>query len=482
MEAAPTKHTYKKGYFKGKRVTVMGLGLLGRAIGDIIFLAKDGADIIVTDLKSENELQESLSMLKKIPECSGVKFVLGEHRLEDFRNRDFILKAAGVPIDSPYIAEARKHGVAIEMSTSLFASLTNAMIIGVTGTRGKTTTSYVLYEILKHYYAPEKQKNNFIIENSNNKNKEKNQSKKKVFLGGNIRGVSTLSFLEEITDNDIIVLELDSWQLQGFGERKISPHISVFTNLLPDHLNYYKNDMGVYLADKAKIFLYQHTGDTLILGNQVAGLVQEKYGKELKAETVVISEKDFPANWKLRIPGEHNKYNAALAIAAARKLFVPEDSIKKSVENFNGVSGRLEFVKEIDGVKIYNDTTSTTPDATLAALRAFGPYKSIVLIFGGAEKNLDMKHLFFDFHNYVKAIITLPGTGTERVLPELIDTCQQNAITLVHTQSLKDAVEQAKGLCLKNNILLFSPGFASFGLFKNEYDRGDQFMTLISEL
>ena len=178
-------------YFKGKKITVMGLGLLGRGIGDVAFLAEQGAELIVTDLKTADELAESLKPLKQF---ANITYVLGEHRLEDFRNRDFILKAAGVPFDSIYIAEAEKQGIPVEMSTALFAALTPATIVGITGTRGKSTVTHLLHTVLQEKYQG---------------------SETRVFLGGNVRGVSTLPFLAQAKKGDIAVLELDSWQLQG---------------------------------------------------------------------------------------------------------------------------------------------------------------------------------------------------------------------------------------------------------------------------
>ena len=166
-----------KDYFENKKITVMGLGVLGRGVGDTKFLAECGADLIVTDLKNAEDLKESLEELKDFP---NIQFVLGEHRLEDFRNRDFILKAAGVPLDSPYITEAKKNNIPIKMSTALFAELSGALTIGITGTRGKSTTTQLIYEIIKKGYG-----------------------RRKVFLGGNIRGVSTLALLKDANPEPI---------------------------------------------------------------------------------------------------------------------------------------------------------------------------------------------------------------------------------------------------------------------------------------
>ena len=209
-------------YFKDKKVTVVGLGLLGKRLGDIAFLSEFGAKVLVTDLKTAKELAPSIAKLKKY---KNIEYVLGKHRMEDFENRNFVLKGQGVPLDSSYITHARKQGIPIEMDESLFVKLApDVKIIGVTGTRGKSTTTVLIYEILKQAY--------------NSPSIKLGGKKPSVFLGGNIKGTAALPLLEVVKVGDTVVFELSSWQLQGFGEAGISPHISIFTNFMPDHMNY----------------------------------------------------------------------------------------------------------------------------------------------------------------------------------------------------------------------------------------------------
>ncbi len=440
-------------HFRGKRITVMGLGLLGRGVGDARYLAECGAELIVTDLKSREQLAESVAQLKSF---KNVTFVLGEHRLKDFNNRDFILKAAGVLLDSPYIAEAKKNNIPVRMSADLFAEISGVMCIGVTGTRGKSTVTHMVHAILK-------------------------EAGKKVILGGNVRGVSNLELLKEVTPEHpvgypdaghIAVFELDSWQLQGFDVARMSPHTSVFTTFYNDHLNYYKGDIDAYLADKANIFLYQKPEDTLILGEQCAPTVIEKYGDKIKSKIVVVDESKLPDTWVLRIPGLHNRYNAALALAAARAIGVADSVSRRTLESFAGVPGRLELIAEKKGVKIYNDTTATTPEATLAALAALDQSHT-VLIMGGADKSLDMNALLVKLAE-VKRVILLAGTGTSRILEFL-----PNASVF---DTLSAAVDEAFLTAESGDTILFSPAFASFGMFKNEFDRGDQFNAIVQTL
>ncbi len=448
-----------KDYFKNKKITVMGLGLLGRGVGDVKFLTEQEADLIVTDLKSEEQLEASLTELKNVlgDKYNKITFVLGEHRLEDFKNRDFILKAAGVPLDSPYILEARNNNIPVEMGAALFTSLTAATVVGITGTRGKSTVTHLLHDVLKEGYEK--------------------QGKGKVFLGGNVRGLSTLHLLKEAKKGDIAVLELDSWQLQGFGEKKISPHVAVFTTFLPDHMNYYKNDMDRYLDDKANIFRYQTENDIAVLGAQVSQIILSKY--EIKSTFLTASVDDVSKEWKLLLPGDHNRYNAALAMKAAQALGVDIEVIRKVTESFKAVAGRLEFISEVRGVRIYNDNNATTPDATIVGLKAFGDKKNIILVMGGTDKGLDMSKLISEIKNHCKVVSFFRETGTDKIKDELF-ALEKEGIKVIETEDFSESVNKAFALAEKGDIFLFSPAFASFGrFFKNEFDRGDQFNALV---
>lgn len=426
----------------------MGLGLLGRGINVAKFLAEQGAILTITDLKTEAELQSSLNQLKKF---TNITYVLGEHRLEDFRDKDMIIKSAGVPLDSPFIAEARKQGIRIEMDASLFAQFFPGIIVGITGTRGKSTTTHLIQHILK-------------------------TADKTSYLGGNVKGLATLPLLKKVKKDDIIILELDSWQCQGFGESKISPNIAVFTTFLPDHMNYYKHSMEDYFADKANIFKYQSTEDVFIVGKQTLPLIKSMGGKG--EARLVVPKTSLPAGWKLRIPGEHNIYDAMLAVEVARALGVKDSIIKKALATFKGVEGRLELVANIHSVKIYNDTNSTTPDATIAALKTLGDKvkKNIILITGGSDKLLDMSAYLKEIPKSTKAVMLLAGSGTERVKKNI------KASIVKEFDAVKPAVIEAWAQAKRGDVILFSPAFASFGMFKNEYDRGEQFVALVKKL
>ena len=441
-------HMDASAYFHGKKITVMGLGLLGRGVGDVRFLAEAGADLVVTDLKTKEQLTPSLEALK---DFTNIRFVLGEHRLEDFQERDLILKAPKTPLDSIYIAEAHKNGIPVTMSTALFARLAREQggaLIGVTGTRGKTTTTEMIAHTLRTVG-------------------------KKVLLGGNIRGVSTLALLPEVTPGTVAVLELDSWQLQGFSAEELSPHISVFTTFYPDHQDYYKG-MDDYLADKAEIFLHQGPDDVLVLGEQAAPLVVETYGNAI-VSTLLVAKVDTITEDILSIPGMHNRANAACALAAVTAIGVGKEAALSSLKTFSGVSGRLELVGEHGGVKFYNDTTATTPEATLVALDALdNGAKNIILIMGGYDKGLDMNRLLLEVQKRVKRILMLSGTGTSRVLQYVEGASVYDSLPTAFAEAVRSASP--------GDIVLLSPAFASFGMFENEYERGDAFSALVRAL
>lgn len=437
------KNNYKD-FFKNKKITIMGLGLLGRGVGDAVFLAECGAKLTITDLKSEKELRSSLQKLKKFKD---IKYTLGGHDFRDFRNRDMILKSAGVPLDSIYIREAKAEKIPIEMDVSLFAKLAGGVkVVGVTGTRGKSMTTELIYKILSQ-----------------------NIKGKKVFLGGNVRGVATLPFLKKAKDGDILVCELDSWQLQGFGEGKFSPNISVFTSFMPDHMNYYKNSMKKYFADKANIFKYQKESDILVVRPDMKKLIP----KNIKSKLVVVNKKDV-SGWKFNMLGDHHKENLACAVAVARNFGIPVQKIKTSVAKFTHLEGRFQLLRTYKGIKIYNDNNATTPQATIVGIETLKG--GIILICGGADKNLSLDNFIKVVGKHCRLVITVPGTGTDRLLKIKMNT------ELYKAKSLGEAVKIAVKNAKRGDTVLYSPAFASFGMFKNEYEKGDTFIKIVKNL
>ena len=448
-----------KEYFKGKKITMLGLGLIGKGFINPAFLASCGAEIIATDLKTEEELRPTIDKLKIYP---NITFHLGGHKFEDFENVDLVIKNQGVPLDSPYVAHAKASGVPVEMDEALFAKLApEVTIIGVTGTRGKSTVSNLIYHIIA-------------------------KAGKRVFLSGNLPNSAVLPLLEEVKEGDIVVLELSSWQLQGFGEDKISPHVAVFTTFMPDHMNYYGGDLDKYFDDKANIFKYQKEGDFLVVGEDVEK--HKAFSFELKASKIIARREGVPEDWKSSLLGEHNRLNIACAIEACRAIGISDADIKNGVESFEAVEGRLQFVKEIGGVKIYNDNNATTPTATIAGLLAVSAKsqitnnkpeeKNIILILGGSDKGLELDELVEEAGKTCKKIILLPGSGSEKLKAK----SQKLEASIIGVQNLSEAVVKAVEQAESGDVVLFSPAFSSFGLFKNEYDRNNQFKEELEKL
>ena len=490
-----TKLEYKK-YFESKKITKQGFGILGRGIGVVKFLLESGAQVLVTDTKPESDFLENIKevtnfMLEKNISSSKVSYVFGEHRMQDFVECDYVVQASGVPKDNIYLKHARDNNVKVYQESSLFCEIireynknifeeiskeNKISIIGITGTRGKTTTTFLIKRIIEDY-----------INHENRKNK----LDRKVYFGGNVQGVATLENLKYIKSGDVIVMELDSWILQGFRDINYSPEIAVFTTFMADHMNYYKGDMQDYFMDKANIFLYQNLDDIFITTDKIESDIKkylkiEEY-ENIKYNKIFLSDKEICGiknNFTSKLIGAHNDVNVALAISACKVFGVDDISIQKSLESFTGVAGRLEFLKELDGVKYYNDTTSTTPDSLIVALESF-KNENIILICGGRDKELDMtlaaeKIINFKNENKIKQIILLSDdttTGTKKLI-ELFSPLHFE--DYLECENLEVAVQAARSAATSGDIILFSPGFASFGMFQNEYDRGDKFNKMVN--
>lgn len=448
---------------KNKKVLVMGLGLHGGGVGVAKFLAKNGACVTVTDLKSEQELAPSLVKLKNLP----IRFVLGEHRAQDFQNADLIIKNPSVPDHSPYLNIARQHKIPVETDLGLFWKLCPSQnIIGITGTKGKSTTTTLVHQMIK-------------TENPNAQ------------IAGNIR-VSPFEILNKIKKDTTIVLELSSWQLEGLAQHKASPRIACVTNVLPDHLNRYSS-MEAYAEAKKNIFKFQKNTDYVILNYDNAILRKPNFclnlkriywfsrqkkiekGVFLRKEHIIFKEEKLEhyiaALSDIAIPGTHNLENVLAAVTIACVYGVKRNNIKKILREWNGLASRLELVREIGGVKYYNDTTATMPDAAIAALKTFD--KPIILIAGGADKNLNFENLAQVIAKKVKYLILLSGTATAKLKEAVEKHTLDLPIAIVH--SMSQAVELARKQAQKNDLVLLSPACASFGIFQNEFDRGEQF-------
>jgi UDP-N-acetylmuramoylalanine--D-glutamate ligase len=460
-------------WFKGKRITVFGIGLLGGGVGTIRFLVEHGARVIATDIKSKKQLSYSLEQLKGL---KNIEYVLGQHRQEDFSKVDMVIKTPQAPWTNKHIKLALKNNIPVEVDSSLFFKLCKNPIIGITGTKGKTTTSHLIAHILDK------------------------AGKNPVKVG--IGQMPVLDRLKVLKKNSVVVFELSSWRLSGLTNAKISPHIGVFTNFFPDHMNYY-HTMDEYLTDKKNIFIHQKSNDWFICNKNdktVCELCLEAKGNVITIANEHVSEgrsvfceddeifindgidiecamfvKDSP------LRGRHNISNVMCAIGATIAYGVTNKETIAAVKNFRGIAHRLEFVAEKKGVKYINDTAATNPNSACVALESFS--EPIILIAGGVDKNLSYEDFAKAIIEKVKGVVFIKGTATDkiiRLIKKEIKNNEEKSFEVV--DSMDKAVELASLGAQSGDVVLMSPGAASFGIFANEFDRGNQFKKSIEDL
>ena len=460
---------------KDKRITIMGLGLNQGGLGVARFLAKVGAKILITDLKTEEELGPSLEKLKDFD----VKYILGRHREENFINTDMVIQNPAVSHNSKYLKIARTHGIPIETDLGFFLQLCPSKnIIAVAGTKGKSTVSQLIYHIFK-------------------------EAQKDTILAGNI-GISVLDILEKITPQTWLILEISTWQMEGIRNRKFRPQTAVLTNILPDHLDRYPN-YKEYIRSEKLIFKHQRPNDNLIVNydneetikiKKEAGLpiywfsAKEKVepGCYLKNDKLIFQSGEYKTTFAkisdLLLPGLHNLENILAASTVSFIHNIPGNIILKALKNFPGIPYRLEFIGEVRGIKFYNDTCATTPEATLAALGSFTE-QPVILFLGGKDKKLNYENFgeAIGKNKEIKKIILLQHPDYDaslKILSALKKHLDSEKIIL--TSSLKVGVEAALQQAQENDLVLLSPAAASFGMFENEFDRGDQFNKIVKNL
>jgi UDP-N-acetylmuramoylalanine--D-glutamate ligase len=457
---------------RGKRVTLIGLGTRGGGLGVARYLAAQGAAVTVTDQRPEEALSEPLAALAGLP----IRYVLGRHEERDFtpEGADLVVRNPGVPRRAPLLELARSHGIPIEMEMSLFFRACPAPIIGVTGTKGKTTVSTLIGDILR-------------LGNPH------------VVTAGNM-GISALEQLPRLQPDVPVVIELSSWQLEALLEHGFSPRIAVLTLIAEDHLNTY-NGFGDYAATKRGITRHQQAGDWLVVNRDDAQAWQA--AGETVATAVPFGEDDRGDDgawltrdglrWRWRgverqwplphspaLAGRHGVRNALAALAAAALAGASEDEIARGLTAFSGVADRMELVAEIDGVRFINDTTATAPVAAVAALEALAPGAGhIHLLAGGADKCLDPTPLADTAARHAATVYLFAGTAT----PALDGALRERAvIPRGPFGGMPAAVAAAWGEAKPGDVILLSPGCASFGVFRDEFDRGARFRETVAAL
>ncbi len=431
-------------------VLIQGLGLNQGGVGAASYFAKKGKQVLVTDLKSKEELQPSVDALA---DFENIEFVLSEHREKDFSNASLVISTPIVPTDSKYVQIAKKNKVPVFCPMSYFLEHKRGLTIGVTGTRGKSTTANLIFQILK-------------------------KAGKEVYLGGNI-GRSVLDFLDQLSDESISVLEISSFMLKWLEKVKQSPEIGVLTNIYPDHLNWH-GSLSDYIEAKKQIFKHQKKNEIVFLNldnpeikklkNQAPGRI-----KDFSSEKVNFQNLNLDIFHPLF--GQHNRENICAAVAVCRHLRVGEEIIQLSIQEYDGLYGRQMYLGEFKGVKVVNDTCATIPEAVYAALTRFADFP-IILFTGGKDKGVDYSGLAEKISDVrPKRVILLKSSAADKLKKELVNLSWSK---FDEVESLEEGIDQAMQVGERGDLFLFSPGGSSFERFANEFDRGHQFDKLVT--
>ena len=453
-------------FLKNRKVAIIGLGVSNLPLLDYLYEKK--ANVTVFDSRTIDEIpKETMDKITKY----AFKFSLGQYYLEKLSGFELIFRSPSCLPTLPQLVEEEKRGAIITTEIELVLKMTPSKVIGVTGSDGKTTTTTLIYEILKH-------------------------AGYNCFLGGNI-GLPLFTKIAEMKPDDVVVLEMSSFQLMGM---EVSPNISVITNISPNHLNIHK-DYEEYIDAKKNIFKYQKEDGTLVINydNEITNKFKEEatgnviyFSSTKKMEDGFIVDDDIIKECeaglrkhivnvkKLQLRGKHNFENICAALAATKTL-VDTDTAIEAIMNFKGVEHRLELVREIDGVKWYNDSVSSSPTRTIAGLNSYD--ENIVLIAGGYDKNLDYTPIAKPIVEKVKTLILLGQTSGkifEAVKKE--SEIQNKSLNIYMCNTLEETIRLAKKAAKPGQVVLFSPASASFDMFKNFADRGEQFKNLVNKL
>ena len=453
-------------FLDGKKVAIIGMGVSNIPLIDYLY----GKNAKVTIFDRNSLSDEIMSKVNKYR----YEVEIGKDNLKRLQGFDIIFRSPSALPTTPEFVEEIERGAILTSEIEMVLKLAPCKIIGVTGTEGKTTTTSIIYQIAK-------------------------QAGYNCYLGGNI-GKPIFTQIKDMKPEDLVILELSSFQLMGM---EISPDISVVTNVFPDHLNVHKS-YEEYQQAKENIFLHQNKEGIVILNKD--NEITRNFAKEVSGKVVFFSStkqlkdgyvydrednmikhcvdgkcRDLLHKNDIRLRGIHNYENICAALAATETL-ATENVQLEAIKNFNGVEHRLEFVRELDGVKYYNDSIGTSPASTIAGLNAFD--ENIVLLAGGSDKGLDYKEIGETIAKKVGTLI-LTGPTSEKIENAtriaLADLPNKN-LDIVHCTNLEEAVKIAKQKAHSGEIVLLSPASASFDAFKNFEERGKKFKQFVNEL
>lgn len=426
---------------QNKRVTVAGLGRFGGGIAVSKWLVQRGARVTVTDVASQDKLVDSIKQLDGLP----IEFHLGGHQRDDFTNADLVCTSPAIPPTNEFLIAARDARVPITTEIKLFIERCPAKIVGVTGTKGKSTTTKLLSLMLA--------------------------TKHTVWTGGNIGG-SLLFDLPRIAQTDLVVLELSSYMLEHLRSLAWSPHVAVVNMISVDHVEWH-GSVENYIDAKRNLVRFQTASDIAVLSDQ--NEESASFAQHTKARIVKYGIGDRRP-FALVIPGRHNQLNAQAAFAAANALGVSWDDAQAAVKDFPGLPHRLQLVHTSEnGVRWFNDSIATIPEAAIAALESF-PAKRVIQIVGGYDKHLDMSAMHAALAKRAKAVVTIGALGPS--IAQGVRNAFESSCAIHQCGELDTAVERAREIAASGDVVLLSPGCASYDQFPNFEVRGEQFAKL----
>jgi len=457
--------------FAAKNVLIMGLGRFGGGVDTAKFAARAGAKVIVTDLAPAEQLKDSIGELEEFPD---IEFHLGSHEPADFKQADIIIANPAVPGDNEFLQIARRADRFVTSQVNIFFELCPAQIIGITGANGKSTTAALTAHLLK------------------------GGSDEHVWLGGNIGNQPLLTTIGRIGPDDLVVLELSSFQLEQLAQIQKAPKVALLTNLTPNHLDRH-GTFANYCAAKENIFKSQELDDNspavsiFNAEDRIAAQWFEKYRKDAGRICIKFSADDVGNELRdhYALPGRANLSNLAAAVDIAKYFGVKKDQIKRCLPEFKALPHRLELVEEIRDVRWYNDSKATTPEGAITALDAFD--KPIIIIAGGYDKNLTFDKLGQKIAEKAKTAILIGKTAPkidkaiQNVQMSLREAQQRSNLQLRNTKvelvdSLAEAVQLANSLAVNGDVVLLSPACASYDMFDNFEHRGREFARLVQAI
>ncbi|MEW6029029.1 MAG: UDP-N-acetylmuramoyl-L-alanine--D-glutamate ligase [Chloroflexota bacterium] len=451
----------------GTRVLILGAARQGQALAR--WLARHAARVTLSDSRGEEHFASARTALADLP----IQWTLGGHPLELLDGTDVLCLSGGVPTNIPIVEEAVRRGIPLSNDTQVFMEAVPCTTIGITGSAGKTTTTALVGAMAKEAFG------------------------QKAYVGGNI-GDPLINYVDEMKPDDLAILEISSFQLEQMTR---SPNVAAILNVTPNHLDRH-GTMEAYTAAKARILDFQAAGDTAILGRDDEGAWNLRGRVKGRLFTFSIAPLEEGLNGayhdggllalrdgfayvplllreKIQLRGDHNLANVLAACAIAHAAGIPLDSMLAAIEEFRGVPHRLELVRELRGVRWYNDSIATAPERTMADIRSFD--EPIVLLLGGRDKNLPWDSLAELVHRRVKHVV-LFGEAAKKIETALKPGSRKGGAVVVRCGGLKEAVAKAAEAASAGDVVLFSPGGTSFDAFTDFAERGEAFKKWVQEL